>query len=127
MTRLPNGVFSGKENLKPGIRAVFFCYARPALDKVESAATGKERWTEEAGDVRWYLFDVQSGKIIEDGPQIVQYIRSLPEPPRKTVMDQTTLSEVRNTVETHIRRSYLRKVQAPAGVEATLKSWMELN
>ena len=43
LAKLPNGIFSGKENLAPGTRAVFFCYARPAYDKPQgetSASSG---------------------------------------------------------------------------------------
>ena len=127
LAHLPNGVFSGKENLEPGTQAVFFCYARPAFDKMASEANGEECWTVEAGDVRWYLYDIRSDTLIEDGPQIVQHIRCLPETPRKNSIAQTTLSEIRDKVEKHIKRTYFRKVQAPAGIEATLKAWMELS
>ncbi len=58
----PNGIFSGKQNLKPGTKQVFFCYARPAHDKAASDASGEDVWTAEAGDVQWYLYDVASGE-----------------------------------------------------------------
>ncbi len=38
-----------------------------------------------------------------------------------------TLSEVRAKVERHIKNTYFKSVQAPLGVKAALKAWMELN
>ena len=135
LAKLPNGIFSGKENLDPGTRAVFFCYARPACDKPQGETSGQAHneidsadcWTTAAGDVRWYLYDIASGTIEEDGPKIVRTIRCSPDTPRRAITEQTTLSQIREKIEKHIKRTYLRKVQAPAGVSATLKAWMELN
>lgn len=123
----PNGIFSGKQNLKPGTRQVFFCYARPAHDKAASDASGEDVWTAEAGDVQWYLYDVASAEIREDAPMIVGAIRSTPETPRVTQMEEVKLSDIRIAVEKHIAKSFLRKVQAPLGVKTVLKAWMELN
>lgn len=125
LNHLPNGIFSGKENLTPDTQAVFFCYARPGRD--QNAAGGDENWTAAAGDVRWYLYDLGRDQIVEDGPQIAQYIRCDPTTPRRTVIAQTTLSDLRDKVEKHIEKTYLRKVQAPKGVGVTLRAWMELN
>lgn len=123
----PNGIFSGKQNLKPGTKQVFFCYARPAHDKAASEASGEDTWTAEAGDVQWYLYDVASQEIREDAPMIVGAIRSTPETPRITQMEETKLSDIRIAVEKHIAKTFLRKVQAPLGVKPVLKAWMELN
>lgn len=123
----PNGIFSGKQNLKPGTRQVFFCYARPAHDKAASEASGEDVWTAEAGDVQWYLYDVASGDIREDAPIIVGAIRSTPETPRVTQMEEAKLSDIRIAVEKHIAKTFLRKVQAPLGVKPVLRAWMELN
>jgi len=123
----PNGIFSGKQNLKPGTRQVFFCYARPAHDKAASEATGEDTWTVEAGDVQWYLYDVSSGEIRDDASMIVGAIRSTPETPRVMQMEEANLSDIRTAVEKHISKTFLRKVQAPLGVKPVLKAWMELN
>lgn len=127
LSRLPNGIFSGKENLTKGTQAVFFCFARPAHDKELSEQYDEERWTSDAGDVRWYLYDLKSRNILEGGPEIIPFIRCLPETPIKTVIDQVSLSEAREEVVKHIKRTYLRKVQAPVDVKPTLRAWMELN
>lgn len=123
----PNAIFSGKENIKPGTRAVFFCYARPAHDKAASEQSGKDAWTTEAGDVQWYLYDIASKTIIEDAPAIVNAIRSTPQTPRKVEMERLQLSEIRVAVEKHITKTFLRKVQAPVGVGPVLRAWMELH
>ena len=37
------------------------------------------------------------------------------------------LAEIRGKIEKHIKNSYMKQVQAPLGVEAALKCWMELS
>lgn len=127
LNAFPNGVFSGKENIKPDTKAVFFCYARPAHDRIKSEETGEDIWSVAAGDVRWYLYDIAQDNIIEDAPNIIKFTRSDKETPRKLTIDQSSLSDVRTKIEKHIKRTYLRKVQAPIGVKPILKIWMELN
>lgn len=123
----PNGIFSGKQNVKPGTKQVFFCYARPAYDKTASDASGEDIWTVAAGDVQWYLYDVASGEVREDAPMIVGAIRSTPDTPRVTQMEEAKLSDIRLAVEKHIAKTFLRKVQAPVGVKPELRAWMELS
>ena len=121
LTSLPGSTFSGRERVTNGARGVFFCYALPALDK----ETGE--FSEAAGTTRWYLFDLDAEKILEDPGEIVGCIRSTPETPRKCTAEQKTLVEIRDTILKHIKNSYLRRVDAPVGVKPTLKCWMELN
>ncbi len=124
---MPNGIFSGKEHVKPGTRALFFCYARPAHDPQASEREGADIWTTAAGDVQWYLYDLASQKIVEDAPRIIDAIRCRPETPRTNAIDQPQLSDIRAVVEKHISKTFLRKVQAPVGVKPELRAWMELN
>jgi hypothetical protein len=42
-------------------------------------------------------------------------------------MEEKTLSEIRVHIEKNIKNTYLKQVQAPIGVRATLKVWMELS
>jgi superfamily II DNA or RNA helicase len=123
----PDGVFSGKAHPKAGTKAVFFCYARPGFDKEASAESGGDVWNAQSGDVKWYLYDLASEAIIEEAPQIIDVIRSEPKTSRKTEMEQKSLSDIRQAIEKHITKTYLRKVQAPVGVKPVLKAWMELN
>ena len=118
---LPGKVFSGKQQPTPGVRAVFFCFALPALDG-ESG-----QFTEAAGTTRWYLYDRERDNVTEDPGEIVDLIRSQPDTPRRCTTEQKTLREVREKIEKHIKNSYLKRVDAPVGVKPVLKCWMELN
>jgi superfamily II DNA or RNA helicase len=120
----PLRLFSGKEHLSPGTRAVFFCYRLPAEDKT---LPPEQAWDGEAGRTGWYLHALADDQIAEDTPRIADLIRSLPETPRRLALEPATLREVRLKVEKHIKNTYLRQVQAPVGVRPVLKCWMELN
>ncbi len=54
-------------------------------------------------------------------------IRCTPETPRRCVIEQATLSEIRGKIEKHIKNTFLKAMQAPIGVKPVLKAWMELN
>jgi len=124
LNTVPLRLFSGKEHLKPGTRAVFLCYRLPAEDKT---LPPEQAWDGEAGRTGWYLFDLESSAISEDVAAIAEIIRSTPETQRRLTIEQPTLREIRLAVEKHIKNSYLKKVQAPVGIKPTLKCWMELN
>ena len=118
---LPGSVFSGRKRSGKGVRGVFFCYALPALDK----QTGE--FTEAAGMTRWYLYDFDRETILDDPGEIVASIRSTPATPRRCRMEERTLIDIRSKVDRHIKNTYLKRVDAPVGVAASLKCWMELN
>jgi superfamily II DNA or RNA helicase len=124
---LPGKVFSGKELPKPGTRAVFFCYALPARPVSEASPDDQAAWTLEAGYVQWYLLDLEKGSIAEEAPQIADVIRSAPDTPRRCTIDPNTLKKAREKIGKHIKNTYLKKVQAPLGVEPVLRAWMEIN
>ncbi len=117
---LPGKVFSGKEYPDSLSKAVFFCYARPVKD-------AEDNWSVEEGDVCWYLYDIESETITDDPAKIIALIRSEPATPRKCKIEQNTLSEIRKSLEKHIKNTYLKKIQAPIGVRPKLIAWMELN
>ena len=71
---------------------MFFCYSRPAFDKEESTRSGEDIWNAESGDVKWYLYDVELQKIVEEASQIIDIIRSTPETKRRVDLEQKTLS-----------------------------------
>ncbi|MBB4207114.1 hypothetical protein [Roseinatronobacter bogoriensis] len=127
LSSLPDSVFSGKQHTKHGARAVFFCYSRPAHDREASVRDGQDVWSAEAGDVKWYMVNLESDAILEDAARIIEFVRCDPKTPRRVQIDQEKLSAVRKSVEKHIAKTYLRKVQAPVGVKPILKAWMELN
>lgn len=127
LTALPNGVFSGRQHSQKGAQAVFFCFSRPAYDADASSREGTDVWTADAGDTKWYLYDLEGEKILDDAAKIIEFVQCEPDTSRRVWLDSDLLSEVLKSVEKHIAKTYLRKVQAPVGVKPSLKAWMELN
>jgi superfamily II DNA/RNA helicase len=117
---LPLKIFSGKAHPNAGAKAVFFCYSFPGKDK----QTGE--WTEDAGFTRWYLYDINTERILDDPTEILGYIRCTKDTPRKQELAKETLKEIRKKMDNQVKNTYLKSVQAPIGVKATLKAWMEL-
>lgn len=127
LSQLPGRVFSGKEHPTAGARAVFFCYSLPVRKLGDGGEGDEGDWSIEAGFTQWYLYDLANEKVLEDATQINEFIRCTPPTPRRCVIERATLGEIRVKIEKHITSTYLRKVQAPVGVRAVLKAWMELN
>ena len=121
LTSLPGSMFSGRKKPASGVRGVFFCYALPALDKET------QEFTESAGTVRWYLYDIIRKTILDEAADISASICSQRDTPRRLATEQQTLIDIRKKLETHIKNTYLKRVDAPVGVKPTLKCWMELN
>lgn len=128
LDRLPKRVFSGKRHPSPDAKAIFFCYTLPAprADVELPDQAGAEAWTEEAGRTGWYLYNLLTEQIEEEPTMIIDLIRSTPDTPRQRAIADETLSEIRAKVEKHIKNTYLKKVQAPVGVKAALKAWLEI-
>lgn len=135
---LPNRIFSGKSRnpsqtpgqlLSTDSSAVFFCYALPGLDKSLEADPDAPwtTWTEAAGRTAWYLYDLATGEILDDASRIFRYIQCGPHTPRHTVVSRDTLVDARKKLDDHIKNTYLKQTNAPVGVSATLKAWMELS
>lgn len=124
---LPGRVFSGKEHPAQGTKAVFFCYRLPRPDYSADRANGDLPWTEAAGETRWYLYDLDRQTIVEEAAGMAPVIRATPETPRRCMVDQESLAEIRRKIEKHITRTFLKAMQAPGRVKPILKAWMELN
>ena len=123
VANMPLRVFSGKVHpatLSPDVGAVFFCYRLPA----KNVTTGD--WDDQAGFTRWYLYDLATGEIEDDATRIFPLIKSEPDTPRQTATLKETLTEIRRKMDTHVKNTYLKKVQAPVGVKSKLLAWMEL-
>jgi len=128
LKNMPQRVFSGKAHPSPEAKAVFFCYSLPAPPVAEEGKSEEQaKWLPDEGGTRWYLYDLATEKISDEPTEIVSVIRCVPETPRQHIMEEKTLSEIRRTVEKHIKNTYLKQVQAPVGVKASLKAWMELS
>ena len=121
LKRLPGSTFSGRERVSDGSCGVFLCYGLPALD----TETGE--FTDDAGATRWYLYDFDRDLILEEPGEIVASIRSERQTPRNCTTEEKSLIGIRTKVETHIKNTYLKRVDAPVGVKPSLKCWMELN
>ena len=109
---VPLRLFSGKQHPQPGTRAAFFCYRLPAEDKTLPT---EKAWEGEANRTGWYLYRLADAAILEDPPQIAEFIRSTPETLRVVAIEQPTLREIRLRIEKHIKNGYLKQVQAPVG------------
>jgi hypothetical protein len=127
LNALPGRVFSGKKRPTKESKAVFFCYRLPRPDYSISSSDDELPWTEDAGETKWYLYDLDEEKILDEPSEIINLIRSTPDTPRHCEIEQKTLSEIRRKIDKHIKNTYLRNVQAPIGVKPILKVWMELN
>lgn len=129
LNALPGKVFSGKAHPKESARAVFFCYALPAppAETKDQEKQTTEAWTEEAGHTGWYLYDLETQKVLDEPAEMIDFIRCRPGTPRRQVLEKQTLSEIRAQIDKHIKNTYLKQVQAPIGVKPRLKAWMELS
>jgi hypothetical protein len=121
---VPLRLFSGKEQQNPEARGVFLCYRLPAEDKT---LPPEQAWAGEASRTGWYLYLLADGTILDAPPRIAEVIRSTPDTPRVCRQPLESLRDIRLKVEKHIKNTYLKQVQAPVGVKAMLKCWMEVN
>ncbi len=115
---LPKKMFSGK--LSENAKGYFFCYELPV-----KKANGD--WSNGDGLYRWYLLDSTSGTVIQQPYEIWNAIKCNPETERLLAVTEDTFSEYRKIIESYIKKSYMRAVQAPAGIKPRLVTWMQLN
>jgi len=124
---LPGRVFSGKRHPSEAARAVFFCYRIPRPDHSAKQEDGGFPWTEEAGETRWYLYDLASSAILEEPSEIIGFIRCKPDTPRHCTIERQTLVDIQKKIDRHVINTHMKSLQAPAGVRPILKAWMELS
>lgn len=109
-----------KENLKPHLASgIFFAYRMPSIQEGVQGA------------VKWYFVDKDNGKIHEgETDSGLQYawaaIRCVSGTERCNQVAPDNLTEIRRKVESHIKNTYLKAVQAPIGAKPTLLEWMEI-
>ena len=127
----PNRVFSGKAHLTPNTRAVLLCFVLPGPPVLPTggikADAPAEEWSEEHGRTIWLMYEVATSKIHEDPPSMMPLLKSEPITPRRCIIEQKTLSQIRADAEKHIKNSHFKSAQAPLGVKPALKAWLELN
>lgn len=124
---LPLKLFSGKASPRSGIKAVFFCHRVPRPDpNLIDTESGKPRWSDSAGFTVWTCCDPEGKTIATEAGAIADLIRSTPDTPRKCAMDRTLLADLRAKIESHLKNTHLKQMQAPVGVRPLLKCWMEV-
>jgi superfamily II DNA or RNA helicase len=121
LAQLPGSIFSGRRVGERGLRGVFLCYRLPALD------VATQEFTEAAGTARWYYVELDSDDVLEDPGRIADSIRSEPATPRHCSLDEAILLDLRAKVRKHIKNTYLKRIDAPVGIEPRLVAWMEVN
>lgn len=125
---LPGRLFSGKQHIRDGCRGVFLCYRLPVELRGEETTTSGEKWSISEGITRWYLYDPDEDKIQENPEEIHRFIVCEPKTPRKQTFSADALSQIRAKIETHIKNTYLKQVQAPMNCpKPELSCWMELS
>jgi len=114
---LPKRMFSGK--VKVGIKGMFFCYRLPVKNL-------KGEWDDQEGLCKWYILDTTTNRIIDVPYEIWQEIITKKDEPRIVSVTADEFLDCIKQIEGHIKKTYLRAIQAPIGVNAKLITWMEL-
>ena len=114
---MPKKMYSGKQ--ASTFTGFFFCYELP-MKRTDGT------WTNGDGWYRWYMLDPETNKVIDSTYDIWKAIQCTPEEPRKIHTDEAGFAAARKVIENHIKKNYMRTVQAPLGVRPRLVTWMEL-
>ena len=124
LNALPGRAFSGKEHPTPNAKAVFFCYALPApgVEAHEGLVADPNIWSEAMGHTVWYLYDVATEKITDEPTEIIKFIRAKPETPRRHVLPDKTLSEIRIKIERTYYEHLLSQSSGPCGCKSNAQS-----
>ena len=118
---MPKRVFSGKSP-DSGQRAGLFCAFRfppiqPETGNGNSAG---------AGELRWYFRDAMSGQILEGVEPIHTRIRTEYGTVRQLSQTWEMRNAARKEIESHVRQTAVKALQAPAGYKPVLVCWMEV-
>ena len=123
LRELPDGVFSGKEP-STDATGVFLCVQLPRFDR-------DGNFSLEAGRSEWYFVDLDA----MDGPfllgdihatEIAERIRCPRSEPRKCVLDDDLLFEIRKKILRHVKDTWLKQINAPTQPAPVVKAWMEV-
>ena len=117
LQELPKKMYSGKTAATRD--GYFFCYELPT-----KRADGT--WSDGDGLYRWYLVDPGIDNVFDGVYDIWKAIQCDKEEPRRLETTEEDFAAVRKIVERHIKKSYMRAVQAPLGVKPRLVTWMQL-
>lgn len=118
LPKLPRRVFSGKKADKT-LHGIFCAYRFPPREVIEGEEIG-------SGELRWYFWDAEKDKVIEGVENIHKAIRCAHETPRHSVKTWDERKAARKKIESHIRNSYLRAINADQSYRYKLVCWMEV-
>lgn len=117
VAQLPKKMYSGKQaSTRKGF---FFCYELP-IKRADNS------WSDGDGLYKWYLLNDNNEIATEQPYEIWKAILCDKDEPRRLETDEERFSMARKAVEAHIKRNYMRTVQAPLGVKPRLVTWMQL-
>lgn len=119
LEKLPRRLFSGKHRNPQRSRGIFCAYRFSPPDPAAVDAN--------PGEMRWYFRDAADGKVVEGIESIYETLKCQNDTPRYTELTWDTRNDARKAIESHIRSTYLRAIQAPAGYKPTLICWMEIS
>ena len=118
LVSLPKKMYSGKT--ATSYKGYFFCYELP-IKKADG------NWSDGDGWYRWYMLDPETKKVVEQAYPIWQAIKCDPETPRVFQVSEEDFKKARKEIEKHIKKNYMKSVQAPIGVKPRLVTWLEMN
>ena len=114
---LPKKMYSGK--MASTRKGFFFCYELPS-----KRADGS--WTDGDGLYCWYFIDPETGNVTDQTYEIWKAIQCGKEEARVLTINEETFASVRKKMDAHLKKTYMRAVQAPVGVKPRLVTWMQL-
>jgi hypothetical protein len=117
VSQLPKKMYSGK--LASTRKGVFFCYELPTK---RSDGT----WSDGDGLYRWYLLDYENDIVTDQTYEIWKAIQCEAEEPRYVSIEEEQFVAFRKRMESYIKKSYMRAIQAPLGIKPRLVTWMQL-
>ena len=78
-------------------------------------------------EVQWYFYNAETDEVLDNVEQIWPEIRCDVETPRHTESGQGGLGTAQKKIEHHLRRTYLRRIQASIGATPKLLAWMDVS
>ena len=114
---LPRKMHSGKMATKN--KGYFFCYELPIRNLDGS-------WSDGDGIHRWYIVDTENKTVKEDLHEIWSSIKCERNENRAFNDNKEEFMEIRKIVENHIKKNYMRAIQAPTGKKIKLVTWMQM-
>lgn len=113
---LPKKMYSGK--MKSTKNGFFFCYELPT-----KRADGS--WSDGDGMYRWYFLD-NEGNVSERTYDIWKDIACEKEEMRALIVTEDEFDEARRKINSYIKKTYMKAVQAPISEKPRLVTWMQL-